>query len=62
MPKATRPARVACAMQPKPRNPTVRVGEEAVVLSWGPQNVTDSDVPLGHEWEIDMFCRVVGDI
>ena len=30
-------------MRPKPRNPTVREGENEVVLSWGPQSVNGAN-------------------
>ena len=48
MPKEERRARVAWAMRPKPRKPTVRVGENEVVLSCGPVKRNGAKLKLGH--------------
>lgn len=56
IPNGTRRARVALAMRPKPRKPTVLVvgvcGEKlrssSLRLSWGPQNANGDQLKLGH--------------
>lgn len=48
MPNAVRRASVAWAMRPKPRKPTVRVGVNVVVLSWGPVKKNGAKLKLGH--------------
>ena len=48
MPNGTSRARVAWAMRPNPRKPTLRVGEVTVVLSWGPQKAKGHHGWFGH--------------
>jgi len=56
MPKGMSRDRVAWAMRPNPRKPTVRFGEMGDVLSWGPQNEKGLQAEEGH-WEEGMEVR-----
>jgi hypothetical protein len=47
MPKDVRRARVTWAKRPKPRKPTVRVGVNEAVLSWGPVKKNGGKVEVG---------------